>query len=79
MRDAKVAPHAAEVDETGEFPTSVVRRAGRRGLRAPPHIREEYGGAGADALATCIVIEEVARACASSSLIPASTSSARCR
>ncbi len=37
---------------------------------AAPHIPEEYGGAGADALATCIVIEEVARACASSSLIP---------
>ena len=35
------------------------------------HIPEEYGGAGADALATCIVIEEVARACASTSLIPA--------
>ena len=32
---------------------------------------EEYGGAGADALATVIVIEEVARACVSSSLIPA--------
>ena len=32
---------------------------------------EEYGGAGADALATCIIIEEVARACVSSSLIPA--------
>ena len=36
-----------------------------------PHIPVEYGGAGADALATAIVIEEVARACASSSLIPA--------
>jgi alkylation response protein AidB-like acyl-CoA dehydrogenase len=35
------------------------------------HIPEEYGGAGADALATCILIEEVARACVSSSLIPA--------
>ena len=35
------------------------------------HVPEEYGGAGADALATCIVIEEVARACASTSLIPA--------
>ncbi len=35
------------------------------------HIPEEYGGAGADAPATVIVIEEVARACASSSLIPA--------
>ena len=35
------------------------------------HIPEEYGGAGADAIATAIVIEEVARACASSALIPA--------
>src|SRR6202000_2970164 len=31
----------------------------------------EYGGQGADSVATCIVIEEVARVCASSSLIPA--------
>jgi alkylation response protein AidB-like acyl-CoA dehydrogenase len=34
-------------------------------------VPEEYGGAGADALATCIVIEEVARADTSASLIPA--------
>ena len=38
---------------------------------AAVHIPEAYGGAGADALATVIVIEEVARACAASSLIPA--------
>jgi Acyl-CoA dehydrogenases len=36
-----------------------------------PHVPEEYDGVGADALATCIVIEEVARADASASLIPA--------
>ena len=35
------------------------------------HVPEEYGGQGADSVATCIVIEEVARVCASSSLIPA--------
>jgi alkylation response protein AidB-like acyl-CoA dehydrogenase len=68
--DARVAPHAAEADETGEFP-----KASFDALRASdfhaPHIPAEYGGAGADALATAIVIEEVARACASSSLIPA--------
>ncbi|WP_328345979.1 acyl-CoA dehydrogenase family protein [Micromonospora sp. NBC_00421] len=68
--DDKVAPHAATADETGEFP-----RAGYDALRAAdfhaPHIPVEYGGAGADALATAIVIEEVARACASSALIPA--------
>lgn len=67
---AKVAPNAAAADETGEFP-----QASYEALRASdfhaPHVPAEYGGAGADALATAIVIEEVARACASSSLIPA--------
>jgi alkylation response protein AidB-like acyl-CoA dehydrogenase len=66
----KVAPHAADVDATGTFP-----QASYDALRAAefhaPHIPEKYGGAGADALATCLVIEEVARACASTSLIPA--------
>jgi len=67
--DAKVAPNATEADETGEFP-----KASYEALRAAdfhaPHIPAAYGGAGADALATVIVIEEVARACAASSLIP---------
>src|SRR5690242_11785181 len=70
VAEDKVAPHAAAADETGEFP-----RASYDALRAAdfhaPHIPLEYGGAGADALATAIVIEEVARACAASSLIPA--------
>jgi alkylation response protein AidB-like acyl-CoA dehydrogenase len=68
--DGKVAPNAAAADEHAEFP-----RASYDALRAAdfhaPHIPAEYGGAGADALATAIVIEEVARACAASSLIPA--------
>jgi len=68
--DDKVAPHAAAADENAEFP-----QASYDALRAAdfhaPHIPVEYGGAGADALATAIVIEEVARACATSSLIPA--------
>jgi alkylation response protein AidB-like acyl-CoA dehydrogenase len=68
--DAKVAPNAAEADELAEFP-----KASYEALRAAdfhaPHIPRAYGGVGADALATVIVIEEVARACASSSLIPA--------
>ena len=68
--DAKVAPNAAAADEAAEFP-----QASYDALRASefhaPHIPVEYGGAGADALATAIVIEEVARACVSTSLIPA--------
>ena len=68
--DAKVAPAAAQVDEAGEFPQAAYDALAAADFAAP-HVAEEYGGAGADALATCIVIEEVARACASSSLIPA--------
>ncbi|WP_430783261.1 acyl-CoA dehydrogenase family protein [Actinoplanes sp. G11-F43] len=68
--DARVAPHAAEADETGDFPKASYDALRSADFHAP-HIPVEYGGAGADALATAIVIEEVARACASSSLIPA--------
>jgi alkylation response protein AidB-like acyl-CoA dehydrogenase len=68
--EGKVAPNAASVDESGEFP-----QASYDALRAAdfhaPHIPEQYGGVGADALATVIVIEEIARVCAASSLIPA--------
>jgi alkylation response protein AidB-like acyl-CoA dehydrogenase len=67
--DAKVAPYASAVDETGAFPQQAYDALTAADFAAP-HIAEEYGGAGADALATCIVIEEVARACAASSLIP---------
>jgi alkylation response protein AidB-like acyl-CoA dehydrogenase len=66
----KVAPYAAMVDERAEFPQQAYDALAASDFHAP-HVPEAYGGAGADALATCIVIEEVARACASSSLIPA--------
>jgi alkylation response protein AidB-like acyl-CoA dehydrogenase len=69
LADDKIAPRAAAIDEDAEFPYDVLEALNRAGFNAV-HIPEEYGGAGADALATCIVIEEVARACASSSLIP---------
>ncbi|MDT4984167.1 MAG: hypothetical protein QOF95_1657, partial [Pseudonocardiales bacterium] len=70
LADDKIAPRAAEVDEKAEFPHDVYDALVRAGFHAV-HIAEEYGGAGADAISACIVIEEVARACASSSLIPA--------
>jgi alkylation response protein AidB-like acyl-CoA dehydrogenase len=68
--DDKIAPRAAEVDDSGEFPWDVFGALAKADFAAV-HIPEAYGGAGADALATAIVIEEVARACAASSLIPA--------
>ncbi len=68
--EAKVAPCAAAADEAAEFPQASYDVLRAADLHAP-HIPVEYGGAGADALATCVVIEEIARVCAASSLIPA--------
>ena len=70
LAEDKIAPRAAEVDATGEFPWDVYDALRKAELHAV-HIPEEYGGVGADSLATALVIEEVARVCASSSLIPA--------
>jgi alkylation response protein AidB-like acyl-CoA dehydrogenase len=70
LADERIAPRAAEVDDTATFPHDVLDELVRAGFHAV-HIPEEYGGMGADAVSACVVIEEVARACASSSLIPA--------
>ncbi|QYC38766.1 Acyl-CoA dehydrogenase [Nonomuraea coxensis DSM 45129] len=70
LADEKIAPHAAAADENEEFSWDVYKALVAADLHAV-HVPEQYGGAGADALATVIVIEEVARACASTSLIPA--------
>src|ERR1041384_7714207 len=70
LAEDKIAPRAAETDETGEVPWDVYEALRKADLPAV-HIPEDYGGAGADSIATAIVIEEVARACAASSLIPA--------
>jgi alkylation response protein AidB-like acyl-CoA dehydrogenase len=70
LADDKIAPRAAEIDRTAEFPWDVYEALVKADFHAL-HIPEEYGGAGGDALASVLVIEEVARACATSSLIPA--------
>src|SRR5215472_11407010 len=70
LADEKIAPYAAKVDQAAEFPQEAHDALVKAGMHAV-HIPEAYDGAGADAIATVIVIEEVARVCASSSLIPA--------
>jgi alkylation response protein AidB-like acyl-CoA dehydrogenase len=67
---AKVAPFAAEVGEEARYPDEAAAALQRSDFHAP-HVPEEYGGAGADALATVLVIEEIARVDVSASLIPA--------
>jgi alkylation response protein AidB-like acyl-CoA dehydrogenase len=70
VAEDKIAPFAAEVDDKARFPQEALDALVASDFHAP-HIGEQYGGVGADALATCIVIEEIARVCVSSSLIPA--------
>ena len=72
MRDLcekEIAPYAADVDEKARYTDEALAALTSSGFAAI-HIPEEYGGQGGDAVAGCIVIEEVARVCASSSLIP---------
>ena len=70
LAEAKIAPAAAHVDAVGRFPHEALDALTGARLHAA-HIPESYGGEGADALAAVIIVEEVARVCASSSLIPA--------
>ena len=67
--EKRIAPHAADVDADSRYPDEALSALNDASLAAS-HIPDEYGGQGADAVAGCIVIEEVARVCASSSLIP---------
>jgi alkylation response protein AidB-like acyl-CoA dehydrogenase len=69
VAENKIAPYAAEVDRTASFPQAAYDALVAADFHAP-HVPEEYGGVGADAVASAIVVEEVARVCASSALIP---------
>lgn len=66
--DEVVAPRAAEIDQSGEFPRDFYDQAGELGL-AGVSVPEEWGGAGMDTVAYCLVIEEVSRSCATSGVI----------
>lgn len=70
MAEKEIAPFAQAVDEEHRFPQEAKNALVKNGLYAA-HVPTEFGGDGADALATVLIIEEVARACGSSSLIPA--------
>jgi alkylation response protein AidB-like acyl-CoA dehydrogenase len=69
LAEDKIAPRAAEIDETAEFPWDVKEALAGNGLLGL-HIPEAYGGYGGDTLAFAVMVEEVARVCASSSVIP---------
>jgi butyryl-CoA dehydrogenase len=66
--EAEVKPLAKELDETGRFPHETVRKAAELGLTGIS-VAEKYGGAGMDHICYSIVMEEIARVCASTSVI----------
>lgn len=64
----QVAPRAAAIDESGEYPEEVfaaLRSAGLLGVAVP----EPYGGAGMGTLGLCLAVEQVAQYCCASGLI----------
>jgi alkylation response protein AidB-like acyl-CoA dehydrogenase len=70
LAEKEIAPHAHAVDDEHRFPQEAKSALVKNGLYAA-HVPTQFGGDGADALATVLIIEEVARVCGSSSLIPA--------
>jgi alkylation response protein AidB-like acyl-CoA dehydrogenase len=69
VRD-KVEPRAAAIDASGEFPWDIQKLFAQNDLLGIP-IPAEYGGLGGTFLTYVKVVEEVAKACASSALIVA--------
>jgi alkylation response protein AidB-like acyl-CoA dehydrogenase len=67
--DERVAPRAADIDESDEFPHDVHRAFVEHELMAVGY-PEEFGGAGESSLSFAVMVEEIARASASASLIP---------
>src|SRR5579859_1036241 len=64
----KVTPRAAEIDAKGEFPWDMKELLAQQDILAMP-FPEEYGGIGSSELSILMVIEELAKACATTSLI----------
>src|SRR6202521_2002218 len=65
---ARIAPRAADIDRTGEFPWDVVDLFRKHDLFALP-FPPEYGGLNGSALTLNVAIEEIAKVCATSALI----------
>jgi alkylation response protein AidB-like acyl-CoA dehydrogenase len=64
----KVKPRAAEIDETGEFPWDTVELFTENGILTPL-LPERYGGIEAGYVLFSMILEEIAKVCASSALI----------
>jgi alkylation response protein AidB-like acyl-CoA dehydrogenase len=68
LADEKVAPRAAAIDESAEFPWDMVELLAKQDILALP-FPTDYGGLGGDLLTLCVAIEQLSRACATTGLI----------
>jgi len=73
----EIAPIAAEFDETGDFPSNTIKKMGEMGFMGI-EVPEEYGGAGMDALAYVLALEEICKADASHGTIMSVNNSLFC-
>jgi alkylation response protein AidB-like acyl-CoA dehydrogenase len=68
LADEQIAPRAAEIDRTAEFPWDVKELLASHDVLALP-FPEAHGGLGGDLLTVCVAIEQISRVCATSGLI----------
>jgi alkylation response protein AidB-like acyl-CoA dehydrogenase len=68
LADERIAPRAAEIDKTAEFPQDVRTLLATHDILALP-FEERYGGIGGELLSLCLAIEQISRVCATSGLI----------
>ena len=68
LADERIAPRAAEIDRTAEFPWDVKELLASHDILGLP-FPEAYGGLGGQLLTVCLAIEQISRACATSGLI----------
>lgn len=72
-----IAPQAAKLDQTGEFPTEIVKQLGEMGMMGMM-VPEQWGGSQMDAVSYAMAMEEVAAACASSAVVMSVNNSLVC-
>ncbi len=73
----EIAPIAAQIDETGEFPVQTVKKMGELGLFGI-EVAQEYGGGGLDCVSYVLAMEEVSKVCASHGTIMSVNNSLYC-
>jgi alkylation response protein AidB-like acyl-CoA dehydrogenase len=65
----KVAPLAAEIEESGHYPDELVQKMNQQGIMGLPY-ETKYNGGGGNLLTMCVAMEELAKVCANTAMVP---------